>query len=215
MFSKYTVLFVGYSHNDPVMHYLARGLPSSTEGRRFALTSEGNERFWKHLGIAELAYPKRRGRNAHLEQGLAMAKWVTRTGERLLDKRERVREIVSKLPPGVGEDDDYLADSLRHVSTARFFTEFARTLEWFEWAQGRETFLRLFREIGDLKDTDEPLAQWFAENFAVEHSGQALEWIARNKLTLGPLCWLTVTSTIFRRMHSGAAARGSTTGYRC
>ena len=28
--SKYAVLFVGYSHNDPVMHYLARRLPSST-----------------------------------------------------------------------------------------------------------------------------------------------------------------------------------------
>ncbi len=34
LFSNYTVLFVGYSHNDPVMKYLATGLPPST--RRFA-----------------------------------------------------------------------------------------------------------------------------------------------------------------------------------
>jgi SIR2-like domain len=45
MFSKYAVIFVGYSHNDPVMHYLARGLPSSTEDTRFALTLEGQDIF--------------------------------------------------------------------------------------------------------------------------------------------------------------------------
>ena len=126
MFSKYAVLFVGYSHNDPVMHYLARGLPSSAEGRRFALTPEGQERFWKHLGIVALAYRKRRGKDPHRELGLALARWVTLTAERPLDKRERIRGITSRLPPGAGEDHDYLVNALNDEYTARFFAEFAR-----------------------------------------------------------------------------------------
>jgi hypothetical protein len=199
MFLQYVVLFVGYSHNDPVMQYLARGLPNSTVGKRFALVAEGNDRFWNHLGIVPLAYPKRRGRNSHREQGLALAKWVTFTAERPLDKRERIRRILSNLPPGAGEDHDYLVDALSDVRTTRFFTEFA-TIEWFEWLQGRDRFLRLFRRVGDLNETDEPLAWWFAEWFTGEHSGRALEWIARNGLTLGPVCWFAVAQGIFRQV---------------
>ena len=42
LFSNYTVLFVGYSHNDPVMKYLATGLPPST--RRYAFVAQGKIR---------------------------------------------------------------------------------------------------------------------------------------------------------------------------
>jgi hypothetical protein len=34
LFLKYTVLFVGYSHNDPVMQYLARGLPPGDSNKK-------------------------------------------------------------------------------------------------------------------------------------------------------------------------------------
>jgi hypothetical protein len=44
LFERYTVLFVGYSHNDPVMNYLVRGLPPPAGTRkRFALTALGEE----------------------------------------------------------------------------------------------------------------------------------------------------------------------------
>ena len=42
LFSNYTVLFVGYSHNDPIMKYLATGLPPST--RRYAFVAQGKIR---------------------------------------------------------------------------------------------------------------------------------------------------------------------------
>ena len=38
MFSEYVVLFVGYSHNDTVMSYLARGLPPVKQRARFAFS---------------------------------------------------------------------------------------------------------------------------------------------------------------------------------
>ena len=46
MFLNHTVLFVGYSHNDPVVHHLARGLPASTIGKRFALTTDDAAKDW-------------------------------------------------------------------------------------------------------------------------------------------------------------------------
>jgi hypothetical protein len=57
LFEKYTVLFVGYSHNDPVMNYLARGLPPAAGTRkRFALTAPGQEEDWKYRGIIPITY---------------------------------------------------------------------------------------------------------------------------------------------------------------
>jgi hypothetical protein len=44
LFSKYVVLFVGYSHNDLVMEYLARGLPPQADHPgRFVLKIEGED----------------------------------------------------------------------------------------------------------------------------------------------------------------------------
>src|ERR1035438_9445321 len=57
LFAKYIVMFIGYSHNDPVMNYLARGLPPE-EGspRRFSLVREGDDDRWKFLGITPVPY---------------------------------------------------------------------------------------------------------------------------------------------------------------
>jgi hypothetical protein len=47
LFASYVVMFVGYSFTDPVVPYLARGLPPESAGkRRFALTKEGDSDRW-------------------------------------------------------------------------------------------------------------------------------------------------------------------------
>ena len=56
LFRSYTVLFVGYSHNDIVMSYLARALP--TETARYALTDKSAVDRWRILGIRPILYPQ-------------------------------------------------------------------------------------------------------------------------------------------------------------
>jgi hypothetical protein len=41
MFSEYTVLFVGYSHDDTVMHYLSRGLPPEDTQLKICSSTKG------------------------------------------------------------------------------------------------------------------------------------------------------------------------------
>ena len=58
LFQHNIILFVGYSHNDTVVDYVARGLtPESRSPRRYALTLGGNEAHWKRLGITPIVYP--------------------------------------------------------------------------------------------------------------------------------------------------------------
>ncbi len=57
LFRSFTVLFVGYSHNDTIMNYLARALPVDETGGRFALTDETDAARWRLLGIEPIIYP--------------------------------------------------------------------------------------------------------------------------------------------------------------
>ena len=73
VFRYYTVLFVGYGHNDVVMHYLARALPESAVGRRFALVEGANNlQHWQVLGINPSCFPSQAHRtSASSTMGLA------------------------------------------------------------------------------------------------------------------------------------------------
>ena len=62
MFGRYTVLFVGYSHNDVVMSYLARGLRSNTT--RYVLTSSPDSLTGGGCGSSRSVTRTRTGRMA-------------------------------------------------------------------------------------------------------------------------------------------------------
>lgn len=132
LFLKFTVLFVGYSHVDPVMHYLARGLPPDEFGkRRFALGPSGPEyqAAWENRGIQLLPYSMDDG---HLQLAQAGNKWADLIISTPLEKRERIARIVAKPPQPAGEEIDFIERSLGDVVLLRFFAEQADTLEWLE-----------------------------------------------------------------------------------
>lgn len=77
LFAQYTVLFVGYSHEDTVLQYLARGLPPDAgTGGRFALIPKGKEQHWKYLGITPIPYLLTEGENRHSALGTALSAWA-------------------------------------------------------------------------------------------------------------------------------------------
>ena len=107
LFRSYPVLFVGYSHSDLVMTYLARALPPGTS-ERFALTDDPDKDEWRLLGIEPIGYAKPVS-NDHsaLERGVkGLAKYARRS---VLDWQRKVVEIASN-PPSL---DDEAADLVR------------------------------------------------------------------------------------------------------
>ncbi len=57
MFATFSVLFVGYSHGDVVMRYLARALGPGR--KRYSLTDDAQAPEWTTSGITPLEYPNR------------------------------------------------------------------------------------------------------------------------------------------------------------
>jgi hypothetical protein len=210
------VLFVGYSHNDTVMNYLTRGLPPESEGaRRFALTESGKDAHWRFLGITPIPYPLTQDENPHSLLGIAVNAWADLANTGALEQEQRIRDIAEAHFPPSGEDLDYVANGLKDISTARFFTRYARGPEWLRWIEGKDFMSALFRPTLSITDVDYQLANWFAENFITQHPGDALAVVQRQGQTLNPALWAGVAIRLFQWAKSGERAPATLSKWVC
>ena len=182
LFQHHTVLFVGYSHTDPVMGYLARAIdPRPT---RFALAmADDNPERWRDFGIKLALCPPADGEDKYAELGKSVAAWADRVTSGALAIEKQVRDIVEEGVPIDPVDADYLADALKDPGTTQFFTRYAESVSWLEWAADREQFKQLFQSEQAVDDIGCQLAAWFARTFASTNSGDdAIDLVTR----LGP-----------------------------
>ncbi len=189
LFSNYTVLFVGYSHNDPVMKYLATGLPPST--RRYAFVAQGENTYhWEHLGIRPIVYPNKV--NNHQSLVKAVKRWAELMGDNYITKRMRIRDIVT-VPPSVEQEQlSYIKQSIKKIETVRYFVEFARDYEWVEWLEAEGKLRNLFLLTPNYNEVDELLAEWLVEQFLFSHQKELFQLIYKNHSKISPLLWRTI-----------------------
>ncbi|MDP9474185.1 MAG: DUF4020 domain-containing protein [Actinomycetota bacterium] len=189
MFETYTVLFVGYSHNDVVTSYLARGLPPGLQGQRFALTHESDPGRWNLLGISPIAYPLTDAPNRHAALGWSVERWIEIARMGVLDHEQKIEGMVRLPPPLELEAADYIKDALRDPAKARFFARHARGLDWLRWADGQPAFDEMFALARTSGETSTILARWFAQHFASEHPEEAFSLVRRRGSLLPPVLW--------------------------
>jgi SIR2-like domain len=192
MFSEYVVLFVGYSHNDTVMNYLARGLPPVKQRARFAFSTSDEESLakWEFLGIHPMIYEKSHEENAHKAITVSVGEWVSELNRGLLEKAQRIRSVVETQPPLEGEDADYTKYSLAEKSTWQLFFKYARKPEWISWLETQGFSKRIFDWYGSTTEFDNHLALWLTEHFFVGHSSELMAAIQRSNMRIHPqLAW--------------------------
>ena len=131
MFARYSVLFVGYSHGDVVMQYIARGLGPTD--RRFALTSRPDNEQWHQHGVTPIGYAVKGQDHSELV-GLVKA-WGEFAGMGQLDHKTRIRRLVLGKVPSIPEEISHLEKSIRKIETLTYFLEHARGLDWLHWGQ--------------------------------------------------------------------------------
>ena len=163
LFSSYTVLFVGYSHSEVVMSYLARALPP-TRTQRFVLTNNVEGDSWQALGIEPIVYTSSSpDDHQQLYDGVrGLANYVSRG---IVDWQRQIREIASGLPPLDEEELGIIEDSLSDPARTRFFTEAALGPEWIGWLDQRRHLDSLF-QIGKLSESQLTLGRWLAKEFS-------------------------------------------------
>jgi hypothetical protein len=183
MFEAYVVLFVGYSHADPVMKYLARSFIGGTS--RFALTLPDQDDHWIHLGIVPVHFPKRADPDAFGALDDAIESWNASARMGVFDHRLRIGQLVAVPPPLEPDTIDYLRQVAGDAVTLRLFTEQAYLPEWLEWTISERLLEPLVRPE-ELLETGRLLARWFADRFVVEEARQALQFVQGHLATLNP-----------------------------
>ena len=99
LFRNFTVLFVGYSHDDTILSYLARALPVS-EKDRFALIGEKGSApdRWRILGIEPISYLQS-SEDDHNILYVGVRGLVNLVRLSVLDWQHAITEIAKKPPP--------------------------------------------------------------------------------------------------------------------
>ena len=175
LFAKYVVMFVGYSHNDPVMNYLARGLPPETGSpRRFSLVPGGDNERWRFLGIAPVPYPLTDDENPHSALGATLSRWADLCRSGALEQEQKIKAIAERPVSLDPEELGYIESILKEVSTARFFTRYAKGTDWLRWVEGKGFLKGLFLYGPAANPVDVELALWFASTFVCDHPNDAL-----------------------------------------
>jgi len=196
MFDEFTVVFVGYSHDDPIMRYLALGLPSRTH--RYVITEHPDDEKWDHLGIVPISYPAPDEDHSGLVS--ALEEWDRRARMGRLDHQARMKEIIEAGLPLNPVDQDYVHDRLQRMEGVIEFARFAKTVEWLQWIEGVQGFKNLFSGI----ETEETsvLARWLGQVFLADPAlhGAALQVVQRLGQRLSPslfrsLSWAAETLT--------------------
>lgn len=217
MFDRFTVVFIGYSHDDVIMRYLALGLPSSgkaTASKRFAVTSDPTNSKWGYLGIQPIAYPVV-GRD-HQALVAALTAWADRSKMGQTDHRSRVQAIIGGGTTLPLPDRDYLHARLRTVDGARDFAMATGPLpdgiklEWLTWLEDLPEFKALFSPP-DVPDATATLGNWFARTFidSTTLNGAALQTMQRLGQSATPSLYGTATwvATDLRKQDEAAGER--------
>lgn len=189
LFRSFTVLFIGYSHDDTIMNYLARALPTGEVPPRFVLTGETDDNAdrWHVLGIESIRYPQLGEHDySTLYEGVHhIAEHVRRN---VLDWQREIAAIAEKPPPLDEEIADLIEDAFEDVTKVSFFTKAASDSKWIDWLDKRGILNVLFID-GTLSDRDQVLSWWLVENFAYDQADKLFLLIGKYNMRLNPHFW--------------------------
>ncbi len=189
VFRQYTVLFIGYSHNDVVMNYLTRALPADSVAGRFVLTEEDGN--WELLGIKPVRFVRGAGADPFKELYDGVQRLAERTTRGALDWQSRLAELGGRVPPTDEEAISEIEQALREVHTTRFLLNVARDPEWLRWLNARMHLDVLFA-TPDLGERDMLLTGWLAKHFAIEHPDEVFEIVAAHGLRMNSALWWAI-----------------------
>jgi hypothetical protein len=187
MFTRYTVLFIGYSHQDTVMRYLARALPPGTQ--RYALSATDSPAEWAALGIHSISYPWTAD---HRELTTAIDAWARQASTGHIEHEARIRELVSLPPPQDPINESYLTRILLDATTLQFFVRHACGIQWLAWVVGSGSLEGLFEDRGSLSYGDQLLANWLADHHAVDNVEEVLDLLRSHGMRIHPYLWHTI-----------------------
>jgi hypothetical protein len=193
LFEKWVVLFVGFSHEDTVLEYLARGLPPRPVSERFALVQEGDDASrWISRGTKPVTYPTDYcAANAHQSLTDSVARWLEVINTGSLDHAVRIQDLARDgVPIRETEDEDYLRYIIQTPAHLSEFCSAAIDAEWVRWGNDHGLLDPIFDPCAAFEENERILADWWASLFVDANTfDEMLRLLAQRGSTLHSVSW--------------------------
>lgn len=167
LFSEHTVLFVGYSHDDPLMKYHARGLGSC---RRFVITDKPEKASWSILEIEPIPYPLDRHQEVPIILN-GIARYSMRSKD---EKLALIKQIALSEPETMtGHDKSLIHECFNEAMNEELdylvvFTNHANSYQWCNYFEKDnhaglfDAYVEVFQS-GYYSTPTNHLAEWFVK----------------------------------------------------
>ncbi len=196
LFEKYTVLFVGYSHDDTVLQYLARALPDKANDKRFSLisTDESVEK-WQFLGITPIVFNKKNKED--YSQLYSLVNDLAEFSNTPHSQWQRnIWRIAGGSPEDISSSDKAtIRHAFQDVTKVRYFCQKARHQEWPLWLNNEGFLDQVFLENKPSEVCD-LLRLWLVNNFAVQYSERFFQLFSIRGLKIEPWLWFELARKI-------------------
>ncbi|MBO6571107.1 MAG: DUF4020 domain-containing protein [Balneola sp.] len=172
VFENNTVLFVGYSHDDTVMKYLARGLPPSNYKRYVLVGNKDEKDEWEHLNVNPIKFQQENSKDFE-SLYLFFEEFLDLNSRGALDTERKIEELVSSPSEMNEEGESQLRYYLSKEFTTRFFCKYAKDKIWLNWMY-KEGFLDVIFKKEMLSDKDLLIISWFS-NFCTSEIYKSIQ----------------------------------------
>lgn len=192
LFSRYTVLFVGYGHNDVLVSYLAQGLKHAGVMPRWSLissdASEEDRKNWQHLGIQTEEYlvDNDHPENPHKSLTEFFKEWTAFVNESILDRANRLKLTIKSKFQEDKATVEFLDYCIKDPRLAQELCESIEDEDWISWMDQRGYFTPLFNDGKQredwnkkLKPSEYVIACWLCSFVRKEYPESLLELLEK------------------------------------
>lgn len=198
LFRTYVVIFIGYSHDDLVLQYLARGLPPDAQLRYALVPPDDDPARWDRLRIVAIPWESDPA-DRYGPAVLALEEWGRRAQWTHLDHESHIKSLTAGGPLLDPIEESYLTTAISDPVKVKAFTRHASGEEWLEWVTPKPAFKGLFDRSVDLNPAQWELARWFAHEQIVNGKGAALRAFGDVGGHLSWGLWHSIADAIWRK----------------
>jgi len=188
VFRTHTVLFLGYSHDDPLLGYLARGLPADNPPR-FAFSMSSDAAKWEFLGIRPIQCEAATKQDFHTQENDTLVEWVRFFESDLLSMGQRLKNAAKSPDLLDSGTRDLVLHALADLPKLRLFLKHADNADWLPWLDEQVILKSLFDPECKLTEPETELAEWISDQFVVSASEEVFELYHKNGQRLNPEFW--------------------------
>lgn len=158
LFDQNAVLFIGYSLDDVLVRYLLKA--QTTRSELYVLTDKPDNPKWAELRVCPIGY------ESHSQLPAVLGRWADYAEAGLWGEDQRVGVIVAAGPPPMDSDDAYIRGVLQDPHRVGLFTGRTSDARWLKWVADTLHPGLLYRQPGDLTESQNQLQDWFTRCFA-------------------------------------------------